>query len=107
MWNQKYGHMGGYGMMGGAGMMGGYYYNSSASSSQMTVTSEQALQLAQQYLDQQYPGYKTATDADPFYGYYTIDIMKDNQPAGMLSVNGYSGQIFLHTWHGTFIEMWE
>jgi hypothetical protein len=33
--------------------------------------------------------------------------MKDNQPAGMLSVNGYSGQIFLHTWHGTFIEMWE
>jgi hypothetical protein len=22
----------------------------------------------------------------------------------MLSVNGYSGQVFLHTWHGTFIE---
>jgi hypothetical protein len=107
MWNQKYGHMGVYGMMGGAGMMGGYYNNSSASTSQMTVTPEQALQLAKQYLDQQYPGYKTATDADPFYGYYTIDIMKDNQPVGMLSVNGYSGQIFLHTWHGTFIEMWE
>ncbi len=107
MWNQKYGHMGGYGMMGGAGMMGGYYNNSSSASTQMTVSAEQALQLAQQYLDQQYPGYKTATDADPFYGYYTIDIMKDNQPAGMLSVNGYSGQIFLHTWHGTFIEMWE
>ena len=107
MWNQKYGHIGGYGMMGGAGMMGGYFNNSSSDSSQMTVTSEQALQLAQQYLDLQYPGYKTATDADPFYGYYTIDIMKDNQPAGMLSVNGYSGQIFLHNWHGTFIEMWE
>ncbi|MEN6481169.1 MAG: hypothetical protein ABFD29_03215 [Anaerolineaceae bacterium] len=107
MWNQKYGQMGGYGMMGGAGMMGGYFNNSSPDSSQMTVTSEQALQLAQQYLDQQYPGYKTATDADPFYGYYTIDIMKDDQPAGMLSVNGYSGQIFLHTWHGTYIEMWE
>jgi hypothetical protein len=24
--------------------------------------------------------------------------------AGMLSVNGYSGQVFLHTWHGAFIE---
>lgn len=107
MWNQKYGHMGRYGRMGGAGMMGGYFCNSSSTSSQMTVTAEQALQLAQQYLDQQYPGYKTAADADPFYGYYTIDIMKDNQPVGMLSVNGYSGQIFLHTWHGTFIEMWE
>jgi hypothetical protein len=23
---------------------------------------------------------------------------------GMLSVNGYTGQIFLHTWHGNFIE---
>jgi len=101
MWNQKFGHMGGY------GVMGGYFSNSSFTSAQMTVTAEQALQLAQQYLDQQYPGYKTATDADPFYGYYTIDIMKDNQPAGMLSVNGYSGQIFLHTWHGFFIEMWE
>jgi hypothetical protein len=22
----------------------------------------------------------------------------------MLSVNGYNGQVFLHTWHGTFIE---
>ena len=101
MWNQKYGPMGGY------GMRGGFFSNSSSASSQMTVTAEQALQLAQQSLDQQYPGYKTATDADPFYGYYTIDIMKDDQPAGMLSVNGYSGQIFLHSWHGTFIEMWE
>lgn len=107
MWNQKYGHMGGYGMMDGAGMMGGYFSTSSSTPSKMTVTAEQALKLAQQYLDQQYPGYKTPTDADPFYGYYTIDIMKDNQPVGMLSVNGYSGQIFLHTWHGSFIEMWE
>ncbi len=107
MWNRKYGRMGGYGMMGGAGMMGGYFSNSSSAYSQMTETAEQALQLAQQYLDQQYPGYTTATDADPFYGYYTIDIMKDDQPAGMLSVNGYSGQIFMHTWHGIFIEMWE
>jgi len=24
-----------------------------------------------------------------------------------LSVNGYSGQVFLHTWHGDFIEMTE
>jgi hypothetical protein len=25
----------------------------------------------------------------------------------MLSVNGFSGQVFLHTWHGTFITSWE
>jgi hypothetical protein len=114
MWNLKYGHMSGYGMMGGSsgmmggrGMMGGYNNNPVSVSADMTVTSEQALQAAQQYLDQEYPGYTTAEDADPFYGYYTIDILKDGQETGMLSVNGFSGQVFVHTWHGTFIEMYE
>ena len=114
MWNLKYGHMSGNGMMGGTGgmmgsrgMMGGYNTDPGAVSATMTITPEKALQAAQQYLDQQYPGYKTAEDADPFYGYFTIDIMKDGQPTGMLSVNGFSGQVFLHSWHGTFIEMFE
>ena len=115
MWNQKYGHMGGYagtgggygGMMGGNGGMRGYYNNSGSSTATMTVTAEQAHKIAQQYLDQQFPGYQASADPDPFYGYYTIDILKDDQPTGMLSVNGFSGQVFLHTWHGTFIDMWE
>jgi hypothetical protein len=25
--------------------------------------------------------------------------------AGMLSVNGYTGQIWYHTWHGAFVQM--
>ena len=41
----------------------------------------------------------------PFYGYYTIELEKDGQIVGMLSVNGYDGQVFYHTWHGVFIEM--
>jgi hypothetical protein len=69
----------------------------------MPVTAAQALQAAQQYLDTALPGTKTATDADPFYGYYTIDILRDGNIVGMLSVNGYNSQVFLHTWHGTFI----
>jgi hypothetical protein len=107
MWNQKYGQMSGYGMMGRGGMMGGFWSGSTTASSEMTVSPETALATAQKFLDDEFPGYKTADDADPFYGYYTIDIMKDGQPAGMLSVNGYTGQVFLHTWHGAFIEMWE
>ena len=115
MWNLKYGHMSGTGgMMGGSGMMGGRNgmmgngtTNPGSVSATMTVTSEQAAKIAQQYLDQQFPGYKAATDPDPFYGYYTIDIMKDDKPTGMLSVNGFSGQVFLHTWHGTFMEISE
>jgi len=97
MWNLKYGHMSGNNMMG----------NLSQATQTMTASPEQALKDAQQYLDQEYPGYQTAEDADPFYGYYTIDILKNGKVTGMLSVNGYSGQVFLHTWHGTFIEMWE
>lgn len=109
MWNLKYGGMGvSNGMMSGRnGMMGGLNTNSESASSTMTVTPEKALALAQTYLDKEYPGYKTATDADPFYGYYTIDITKDGNVTGMLSVNGFNSQVFLHTWHGTFIEMSE
>ena len=104
MWNLKYGHMSGSGMMGGRGMMGGYYTDPGTVSATMTITSEKALQISKQYLDQQYPGYSTSEHAYQFYGYYTIDIMKDGEPTGMLSVNGFSGEVFLHTWHGTFIE---
>jgi hypothetical protein len=126
MWNLKYsglnhsnmmngnGMMGsnGYGMMGGQGMMGGngnmmQGWNSTAPTdvtAAMTVTSEQAVQYAQQYLDTNYAGATAATDPAQFYGYYTLDFEKDGKIIGMLSVNGYSGQIFLHTWHGTFIE---
>jgi hypothetical protein len=95
--------MGGRGMMGGFGMMGrgGNQYGG------MTVTAEQAGKIAQSYLDKQFPGTQVSSEPDPFYGYYTIDILKDGQPVGMLSVNGYSGEVFLHTWHGNFIEMWE
>ncbi|MHB8136295.1 MAG: hypothetical protein ACYDH1_18965 [Anaerolineaceae bacterium] len=109
MWNLKYGGMGASnGMMSERnGMMGGLNTNDESASSTMTVTPEKALALAQTYLDKEYPGYKTATDADPFYGYYTIDITKDGNVTGMLSVNGFNGQVFLHTWHGTVIEMSE
>lgn len=123
MWNLKYGYMtgsggmmGGYGGMMGSrngpkggfgGMMGGLTSNPGSTQATMTVTPEQALKIAKEYLDQQFPGYQVAADADPFYGYYTIDIMKEGKPTGMLSVNGFSGQVFLHTWHGTFIEISE
>ena len=109
VWNLKYSLMSGVGgMMGGrAGVISGYNNNPGSSSAAMQVTPDQAIKIAQQYLDKQFPGYQADTNPDPFYGYYTIDILKDGNPTGMLSVNGYTGQVFLHTWHGTFIEMWE
>jgi hypothetical protein len=45
--------------------------------------------------------------ADTFYGYYTIHVLRDGQVYGMLSVNGTTGQVWYHTWHGDFIAMRE
>ena len=94
MWNTKYSVMRG-GMMGGFGAGG---------TGPMTVTRQQAENLAQRWLDVHQSG-TSANTPDPFYGYYTVDFQKDGQLVGMLSVNGYSGQVWYHTWHGTFIQM--
>ncbi len=103
MWNTKYGMMnGGPGKTGRRGMMQGYFNDST--SGEMTVSADKARELAQAALDQEMPGVTLSKTVEQFYGYYTIDTLKDGKPLGMLSVNGYSGQVFLHTWHGTFIE---
>ncbi len=73
----------------------------------MTVTPEQVRQKAQQWLDTYLPGTTVAEEADAFYGYYTIHVLKNGQVYGMLSVNGYTGQVWYHTWHGDFIGMRE
>jgi hypothetical protein len=107
MWNLKYGGLNHGGMMGGNGMISGWnypYQTLTDVTTEMPVTSEQAVQYAQQYLDTNYLGATAVTDPTQFYGYYTLDFEKDGQIIGMLSVNGYNGQIFLHTWHGNFIE---
>jgi len=120
MWNLKYSGLNHQYMMGGnSGMMGGSGGMMSGNgnmmsgwdstvpvdaSATMTVTPEQAIAYVQKYLDANISGATAATDPIQFYGYYTLDFEKDGKVAGMLSVNGYSGQVFLHTWHGTFIE---
>ena len=89
----------------GANMMNGWGSTTPADiSGEMTVTPEQAIKYAQTFLDANIASATAAKDPIQFYGYYTLDYEKDGKVAGMLSVNGFSGQVFLHTWHGTFIE---
>jgi len=110
MWNLKYGGLNHQGMMGDRhGMMGNYTWSGIPVdiSADMPVTAKQALADAQKFLDTCQPGVKTVTEADPFYGYYTIDTLNDGKIIGMLSVNGYTGQVFIHTWHGNIIEVSE
>ncbi len=101
MWNTKYGMMNGMGGMGG--MMGS---QRGAPTADMPVTKDQAATIAENYLKSNLPGAATE-EPDVFYGYYTIHIVKDGKIYGMLSVNGYSGQVWYHSWHGQFIQVKE
>ncbi len=85
MWNVKYGMMG------------------ASREAEMGITSEQALKIAQDFLDIVYPG-TTADEIVTFYGYHTIMTTLNDEHFGMLSVNGYTGDIWYHTWHGMFIS---
>ena len=91
MWNTEYGMMG--------GMMG--YQQPSGP---MTVSPAQATRIARRWLAQHQPGATTETP-DRFPGYYTLHILRNGKVTGMLSVNGYSGQVWSHTWHGTFTQL--
>ncbi len=116
MWNTKYGMMSaaearGHDGTQGRGMMGGYSSapprNSQGNSpDKMPVSTDRAREIADAYLSRVSPGTK-AEEPTRFYGYYTIDTEKDGKTSGMLSVNGYSGEVWYHSWHGPFIAKQE
>ena len=102
MWNLKYSSMSG--MMMGSGRNSN---NSDVTIEDMTVTREEAVVAAQVYLDEYKQGNQADEHTDLFYGYYTLHVLNGGEVVGMLSVNGYSGQVFYHNWHGELIEMSE
>ena len=93
MWNTKYGMM-------RSGILGGIF---GAPTTTMTVTAAQAQTNAQQYLTTYLPA-TTTGDLTTFYGYYTLEVLNGTTTFGMLSINGFTGQVWVHTWHGTFIQ---
>jgi hypothetical protein len=73
----------------------------------MPIDEKKAIAIADRYLDKMNPG-EIAQEAERYYGYYTIHtVTKDGEISGMLSVNGFTGQLWYHNWHGTFIDMQE
>ena len=94
VWNTKYG-------MGG--MMGGWRFGQ-GQPAEMAIGPERATELARQYLATQ--GLRLGV-ADParFYGYYTLHTLRDGEIEGMLSVNGTTGEVWYHVWHGPFVQM--
>lgn len=90
MWNTKYGHRN----------------TLSNPTTIMPIDNYSAVTNAQEWLNRNIPGYRVE-DTTVFYGYYTMDLSEKSQVYGMLSVNGYSGEIWYHSWHGDFISMEE
>ena len=109
MWNTKYGMMGsGFSVMGMMGRMMGRGFGADIQSVEdMDITPEKAVQKAQEYLERNHYALTADEHVDPFYGYYTLHVLKDGEVAGMLSVNGYTGRVWFHSWHGDFVDMIE
>ncbi len=93
MWNLRYGTMG--------TTMG--VSAPAQDGDKMSITPDKAVETAQAYLDKTLPGAKVEDKPLAFYGFYTSDITRDGKIIGMLSVNGYTGQVWLHQWHGAFV----
>ncbi len=89
MWNTKYAH-----------------HRISEPTTNMPVTIEAAEMRAQEWLNKNIPGSEVES-TETFYGYYTMDLEEKGEIFGMLSVNGYDGDIWYHSWHGDFISMKE
>ncbi|WP_329239054.1 hypothetical protein [Streptomyces canus] len=83
MWNTEYGMH--YGQQG-----------------QTRVSAAQAGSIAQQWV-RNHSTALTAGDPESYPGYYTLHTMKSGKITGMLSVNAYTGQVWDHSWHGTYI----
>ena len=94
MWNTKYGinmHM-----------------RTNQTYADMAIDEEEAIQLAEKYLNKRNTGEFIGEEADMYYGYYTIHtITEEGDIAGMLSVNGFTGKVWYHNWHGVFVDMEE
>lgn len=74
----------------------------------MDISEDKAIGLAEKYLANTNTSEIAGDEVEKFYGYYTIHTLtEDGDIAGMLSVNGFSGDVWYHNWHGIFIDMTE
>ena len=90
MWNQKYGHM---------GMM-------NTPTASIPIDIDEATRYARNWLNTNFPD-ADVEDGKAFYGYYTMDISRDGRIFSMLSVNGFTGDVWHHDWHDEFVSMEE
>ena len=105
MWNQKYGRMMNTTTDGMPGHMN--RRDRKITEPTFTVTPEAATSAANQFLRERFRRSLVVEDMpDVFFGYYNFDVndVATGGKYGMLSVNGSTGQVWYHTWHGSFVQ---
>ncbi len=113
MWNLKYGmhNNSSYGMMNNRGMFGRnsmWDYTSINTSERNEISRIDAQKLASEYIDTKFSDeYIVAEEGHEFYGYYTFHLEDGNSTVSMLSVNGFTGEVWYHDWHGTVTEIFD
>lgn len=109
MWNLKYGMHNASGMMGNRNMMGysddGEYFDYGDYSEDNEISSSEAYNEGMSYLAKRNDDLILGDEYHDFYGYYTFHIKESGKPVGMLSVNGFSGAVWYHDWHGDLVEI--
>jgi hypothetical protein len=105
MWDIKDGMHAGSGSERGYGMMGWLNDQNYDLSAPMEIDAVEAASIAQDYLVRVNSPLTVDDHGNQFYSYYTFHTLNGGQIEGMLSVNGYTGEVFIHSWHGEFLEM--
>ncbi len=83
-----------------------YGMHAAGTPTEARVSPVQAERIANEWLADHREGL-TAGQAEAFPGYYTLHTLDGDQIVGMLSVNGTTGAVWYHTWHGDFVAMSE
>jgi hypothetical protein len=97
LWNTRFGMQGGeY----GTGMMGSNQ-GRQVPSAPVRYTQAAAQKLADTFVAGYLPGGKVL-EGLPFPGYYTFDYGR-KAIEGMLSVNAFTGEVWVHGWHGVYL----
>lgn len=106
MWNLKYGMHGSGGMMSGRNMMG---YNNNDyelyDNNDNEINSKEAYNFGSSFLEKNYNEFTLSSDSHEFYGYFTYHVEKDGKTVGMLSINGFTGDVWYHEWHGKLVDV--
>ena len=106
MWGQKYSRMMNSMMDGMTGRM--TRRDRKVTVPSISVTPETAAAAANQFLRERFSRALVVEGApDVYYGFYTFDVkdVATGAKYGMLSVNGLTGQVWYHTWHGSFVQV--